>query len=193
MNYKKFYIVFVAAFISVILIGCEKEHNSIDLETFSDESVAVETEISSEIYVHISGAVKNPGVYGIESGSRLYQVIELAGGMTKKAERNVLNLAETVSDGQKIHIMSRKEYKNSLDDEGTKESFLTDTDVGVININTASAEELTGLPGIGASKAAAIVSYREENGLFSAIEEIKNVSGIGDATFSNIKSMITVN
>ena len=119
----------------------------------------------------------------------------MAGGLTKKAKQDLLNLAETVIDGQKIHVMSKKEYKrqNSVDDEDTKDGSSNDGSDDLVNINTASESQLTKLPGIGPSKAAAIVAYREENGMFSSVENIKNVSGIGDATFSNIESMITVN
>lgn len=193
MNNKKFYIVLIVIFINVVFYGCENEDNSIDLDTKSGEITVAETINVSDICVHISGAVKNPGVYSVENGARLYQVIELAGGMTKRAKKDLLNLAEPVVDGQKIHILSKKEYRSqsSSNSESTKDSFSNETDV--ININTASVQQLTELPGIGPAKAAAIVAYRDENGMFSSEDDIKNVSGIGDATFSNIESMITVN
>lgn len=195
MKKRKFYIVLIVVLVNVVFYGCENEKDSIELGTVSSENTVVDKESSTNIYVHISGSVKNPGVYSVAEGTRLYQVVEMAGGLTKKAKQDLLNLAETVTDGQKIHVMSKKEYKrqNSLGEEGTKDGSSNNVADGMININTASETELTKLPGIGLSKAAAIVTYREENGMFSSIEDIKNVSGVGDATFSNIESMITVN
>lgn len=195
MKKRKFYIVLIVVLLNVVFYGCEKENNSIELGTVSGENTDWSQENSACIYVHISGAVKNPGVYSVAEGTRLYQVIGMAGGLTKKAKQDLLNLAETVIDGQKIHVMSKKEYKrqNSVDDEDTKDGSSNDESDDLVNINTASESQLTKLPGIGPSKATAIVAYREENGMFSSVENIKNVSGIGDATFSNIESMITVN
>ena len=122
----------------------------------------------------------------------------MAGGMTKNAKKEALNLAETVVDSQNIHVMSKREYKRSV----SKNSFQKDSEIsearndsgksGLIDINTATKETLTTLPGVGESKAAAIITYREENGQFSTIEDIKKVSGIGDATYDNLKDLITV-
>lgn len=200
MNKRKFYIVLIVVLINVVFYGCESEDNSVELGTGAGEITLAETSGDSKIYVHISGSVKKPGVYSVEDGARLYQVIDLAGGLTQKAKRSLLNLAEPVTDGQKIHILSKKEYKSqsSSNTQDTKDSSLSGNVLeaeksDMVNINTASEEEFMGLPGIGPSKAAAIVTHREENGAFSSLEDIKNVSGIGDATFSNIKSMITVN
>lgn len=193
MKKKKIYIVLIVIFINVVIYGCENEDNKVELGTKSGEITVTESQNHSEICVHISGAVKKPGVYKLEEGARLYQVIDLAGGMTGKAKKNLLNLAEPIADGQKIHILSKKEYKSqsSSNSQDTKDSVSYESDT--VNINTASAQQLTELPGIGPSKAAAIVAYRDEKGIFSSIEDIKNVSGIGDATYSNIESMITVN
>ena len=112
--------------------------------------------------------------------------------MTKKAQKEYLNLAETVYDGQQIHILSKKEYKKSQEQD-TDIVQNTDSDNALININTATPEELQSLSGVGETRAKAIIEYREKNGKFQTIEDIKNVSGIGDSTFENIQNDITVN
>lgn len=137
-------------------------------------------------------------MYKLKNGDRAYKAIKKAGGLTKNAKKNNINLAETVVDAQNIYVMSKKEYKKSLSKKSisgeTNDSLSEnqDTNSSLININTASESELTKLPGIGNSKAAAIIEYREENGNFSSKEDIKNVSGIGDSTYSNIEDLITV-
>lgn len=157
------------------------------------ESTVLQDEQSEKIVVYVNGAVKNPGVYTLKQGDRIYQAIDMAGGMTSKAEKGMLNLAETVVDAQNLYVMTRQAYQKS---QKKKECIATeqesDDTTGFVNINTADKVKLETLPGVGASKAAAIIAYREENGRFSSKEDIKNVSGIGDATYANIKDMITI-
>lgn len=185
---KKFNIVLLIL-VLLLLSGC-KDDNQIELssESYIDETI-LQTE-GVEIYVHITGEVKNPGVYQVDQGTRLFQLVELAGGMTKKAYEEGINLAEEVTDGQSINILSKSEYKMTINQGDLQDSSRSESKL--ININTGTKEELTNLPGIGESKAVAIVSYREENGNFKSIEDIKNVSGIGDSTFANIKDLITI-
>ena len=145
------------------------------------------------IVVYVNGAVKNPGVYTLQAGDRIYQAVEMAGGMTSKAKEDALNLAETVSDAQNIYIMTKKEYKiNHESKDSISKKDRQDANIEFVNINTADVEQLTTLPGIGKSKATAIVTYREENGMFASKEDIKNVSGIGDATYANIEELIEI-
>lgn len=140
---------------------------------------------SDSIFIDISGEVNVPGVYEVKIGTRLYEVIELAGGLTEYANVDSLNRAETVLDGQKI-IVSKKGEESS-------ESYLSQNS-GIVNgkvsINNGSLEDLLSLPGIGNTKAQRIIEYRNSNGKFKDISEIKNVSGIGDATFESIKDLI---
>ncbi len=181
------------------LMACKKDDDLIELTQNRQDVTTVEKNQETEqIVVYINGQVKNPGVYKLSKNSRLYQVVDMAGGMTKNAKKEALNLAETVVDSQNIHVMSKREYKRSF----SKKSFQKDSEISeakndggksnLIDINTATKETLTTLPGIGESKAVAIITYREENGQFSTIEDIKKVSGIGDATYDNLKDLITV-
>ena len=154
---------------------------------------------SGKLYVDISGEVERPGVYEVSEGTRLFEVIEQAGGLTDEADIDSLNRAETVADGQKILIAAKGE--NSSGSQGTQSGSGTNsgsgtasgtTNEGKVNINTAESAELQTIPGIGPSKAARIIEYRQSNGNFSSIEDIQNVSGIGSKTFESIKDYITV-
>jgi competence protein ComEA len=124
-------------------------------------------------------------VYEVENGSRICDVLELAGGFSEDAGTDYLNLAETVSDGEKVYVPTADELEVELAAE-------EEADSGKININTATKEQLVTLPGIGESKADSIISYRTEHGGFSSIEEIMEIPGIKDAVFSKIKELITV-
>lgn len=131
--------------------------------------------------VYICGSVMNPGVYELEAGSRIYDVINLAGGVLEDADIDVINQAEKISDGQKIYVPRYGE--NSREDDNTG---------GLVNINTADIAGLTTLPGIGEARAKDIISYRESAGKFARIEDIMNVTGIKEAAFNKIKEYICV-
>ena len=175
----------------------------------------------SKIYVYITGEVNVPGVVVLNENSRIVDAINGAGGTTAKADISKVNLVYIVEDGMKINIPNSNDLKNNPDFEyitmnsgdgasdsgsssvsssGTGDSSGGKSGSGssfsagysVVNINTASQTELESLPGIGPSLALKIINYRNENGKFSSIDQIKNVSGIGDAKFENMKSLITV-
>lgn len=198
--YKKLiYIIIVMVFVCVSMTACNEEPQVSLSEENSDivKSTAEGTQLQNanlgEIVVYVNGAVNNPGVYTLKQGDRVYQAVALAGGMTKKAKKNVINLAETLVDAENIHIMTKNEYKRShKEKKGTTTEQENSSSTDLVNINVDNQEKLMTLSGIGESKAKAIICYREENGRFSSIEDIKNVSGIGDATYANIKDMITV-
>ncbi len=141
----------------------------------------------SVIYVHVCGAVNNPGVYEGEAGLRLYQFIELAGGFREDASVECLNLAQGVQDGTQIYVPSKTEEVSAV-----VVPSLTESGSQKLNLNIASKNELMELPGIGNAKAEAILSYRDTNGLFQSVEELMNVPGIKEATFEQIKNLITV-
>lgn len=138
------------------------------------------------IYVHICGAVQKPGVYEVPEDCRLYELLALAGGTSDMGCADALNLAETLKDGQKIVVPTIEEAQTMQDMTGQPETQ------GLVNINTAQAEELMSLPGIGEAKAADIIQYRETQGKFQVIEDIMKISGIKDALFQKIKDRITV-
>lgn len=152
-----------------------------------------------EIYVHMCGAVEKEGVYVLPEGSRMADGIEAAGGFAGNADRSYHNLASCLSDGQKVYVPSLEETKElsaeqRLAGNGTELSGKTASGAekrpDKVNLNTADAGALMTLDGIGEAKAMRILEYREKVGAFQSIEEIKNVSGIGDAMFERIKEDI---
>lgn len=142
------------------------------------------------IYVHVCGAVMVPGVYEMEAGSRVYEAVQAAGGFTEDAEESYVNQAQELSDGVKLVIPT-------VEEAGQQAPLVPEygqayTEDGRVNINVASVEELCEIPGIGAARAAAIVSYREEHGGFEGLEDIMKVNGIKEGTFEKIKGSISV-
>ena len=145
--------------------------------------------------------VVNPGVYEVDSNLRVNDVIELAGGLLEGADTSYINLAKIVTDEMTIIIYSNEEVLEKYKKENciceeynivNNACINTEDNNKLININTASLEELQSIDGIGESKAKSIISYREEHGLFNKVEDIKNVSGIGESLFEKIKIYITV-
>ena len=151
------------------------------------------------ISVHVIGAVPRPGLFELAEGARVQDAIDAAGGLLAVADENALNLAALLDDGQQLNI-PYKTGSEPVDDDGVSdlpsssdtEGSSQDPDTELVNINTATLEELDTLPGIGPTTAQKIIDYRTENGPFSVIEDIMNVSGIGPATFEDIQDLITV-
>lgn len=148
------------------------------------------------VFAYICGEVYSPGVYGVGTGGRVVDVLELAGGFTQNAASDFINLAETVRDGMKIYVPSLEETEGMSPGLSDFEGGVTgesDAAKKIININSADKELLKTLPGIGETKAEAIINYRNKSGGFKAPEDIMNVKGIGESTYGNIKDLITVN
>ncbi len=142
---------------------------------------------STLIYVDVCGAVRYPGVYRLNDGARVFEALELAGGTTEEACIKAVNQAEFLTDGQKLYIPIEAEWEYEFADSASE----TEND-GRININTASQAELCTLPGIGLTRAQAIIAYREANGAFESVEAVQNVSGIKSATYEKIKALIKI-
>ena len=168
-----------------------------------------------KIYVYITGEVNNSGVVILKEGSRITDAIDAAGGITARANISKINLVYVLKDGMKVNIPNDEDLKKNPDFEyvtmssgdgvndaltGNFGSEVTNNntnsdykhDIGLVNINSATQTELETLPGIGPSLALRIINYRTENGRFASIEDIKNVSGIGENKFNDIKKYITV-
>ena len=151
----------------------------------------------SYIKVHVCGSVREAGVVCVEKGSRVVTAIEAAGGFSETADREWLNLARIVTDGERIYVPSSGEtallsVKDRIDGTGLDTGDGENRNNILININTAGTEALTTLPGIGESRAKDIIAYRTRVGLFEKTEDIKNVSGIGDSMYLRIKDLICV-
>ena len=186
------------------------KHTSVaDIDNGS-EAVSDKEMQQAMIYVDVCGAVANPGVFQLAAGSRVFQAIEAAGGYLPEAALTCVNRAGVLTDGQQLYILTQEEMeRQGLDpaemagasDGQMNGSAGTGQNTGMtaqvqqdnrININTADEAQLTTLTGIGATRAQAIIAYREENGPFAAIEDIMNVQGIKEGTFAKIKDEIVV-
>ena len=137
------------------------------------------------LYVYVCGAVADPGVYTLENGSRIVAAIEAAGGFLPEAATDAVNLAELVQDGMQIIVPDVEEVAARVAEMARQEA-------GLINLNTATKAELCTLSGIGETKAEAILAYRTELGGFNSIEQLKEVTGIGESLFNQIKSSIYI-
>ena len=171
----------------------ESLFNEIEATVIEEENLTTEENVIFEpiiIMVDIKGAVSNPGVYKMEDGQRIIELIEKAGGLLEEAESKAINFAQKVEDQMVVYIPKVGEEDIKIIESPVNETT-TSTDTK-ININEADASLLMTLNGIGSSKAENILQYREEKGYFKTIEEIKNVSGIGEATFNQLKESITV-
>ena len=186
-----------------------KHTSDADIDNGS-EAVSDKEMQQAMIYVDVCGAVANPGVFQLAAGSRVFQAIEAAGGYLPEAALTCVNRAGVLTDGQQLYILTQEEMeRQGLDpaemagasDGQMNGSAGTGQNTGMtaqvqqdnrININTADEAQLTTLTGIGATRAQAIIAYREENGSFAAIEDIMNVQGIKEGTFAKIKDEIVV-
>lgn len=184
----------------------EPSAGSTDRTELSDAS----SEEEKTLVVHICGAVSAPGVYELPAGSRIIDAVEAGGGFLPEAEEACCNLAEEIVDGCQIYIMTKTEscadgqtekkagIQTSPDsdmqttDRNVRSNSATALENGLVNLNTADVAALMTLPGIGESRAKAIISYREQHGAFAQIEDIMKISGIKQAAFSKIKDKITV-
>ena len=197
------------------------EETDLVLEETEVEATGIKEESTdiNKIYVYITGEVNNPGVVVLDEGSRIVDAINAAGGTTAKADISKVNLVYILDDGMKVNIPNNNDLKNDNDFEyitmnsgdgrnddyssGTNTENSTETNnsntssaynkkYDIVNINTATQTELETLPGIGPSLALKIINHRKENGKFSSIDQIKDVSGIGESKYENIKKYITI-
>lgn len=210
MKKIKFALILVCFWLSMVLSGCSRSKETLyfDLESADDmyaqdmgeymdepskenlpkegqepRSKAAQVETDRQICVHVCGQVCRPGVVMLPEGSRAWEAVEAAGGLAEGASQAAVNLAAVLQDGEKLYIPA-------LGEEVAKEA--DETDSGLVNLNTADAGRLQTLPGIGESRAADILSYREKSGGFRSVEEIMLVPGIKESTYEKIRDMITV-
>lgn len=205
LNKKQKIIIIIIATLMLLFIGyyiISKANNIeyIELETEENEIIentSIDEDIIKEekIIIHVTGAIKKQGIVEVKEGARISDVIDAAGGTTNEADLTKINLAYSVEDGQKIYVPNIND-KIDIENvtEGAGENVLENNNgkSSKVNINTASQTELETLSGIGSSTALKIINYREENGDFEKIEDIKNVPGIGEAKFKSLKDDICV-
>lgn len=219
-NFEDNKVIIGIIFIIIIIFICvffytrskmEEDYNELEdfeiLQNTTDSEIIEEDE-KEKIVVHVTGAVKNEGIVEIKEGARIADAVEASGGFSEIADISQINLAYQLEDGQKIYIPSINDEKVDENDKVLQKEYITeeagdeviieDNDISVkskeskININTAKMSELEEIPGVGEATAQKIMEYREQNGKFKNIEDIKNVSGIGDSKFENMKDKICV-
>lgn len=202
-------IVLLGIAVFLLVTQQEKEDKELLIETSStsevttapskDQNQTNNESKSSKIYVDISGAVKQPGVYQLSEGARLFDLLKQAGGLTKDAAIQTVNQAMIIQDQQKIIILTQDQAQ-SLDTENIpnnghleeKSDGKSTKDAEKLNINQADLTQLQQLSGIGEKKAQAIIDYRNENGSFKTIEDLAKVTGIGEKTVEKLRDSITI-
>ena len=179
----------IVLIVFIFMMGCGRESREKLSEAGSDfligeeSHAAAETDESpAEICVYVCGAVSAQGVYTLPAGSRVYEAVRMAGGLSDEADERAVNQAEVLTDGRQVTIPTKAEVLK--EEEGAAG--------GPVNINTAGVSELMRLSGVGESRAKDIIAYRKEHGAFSVPEDIMKVPGIKEAVFEKIKDDITV-
>ena len=173
-------------------IKIEKDYETNNIEN-NIEYKNKENTISKNVTIYVSGEVNNPGIVTIESDKRLYDAVEKLGGVTENADLNRINLALKLND-EEHYIIPKIGEENIISQDISVNNIDTikNEQTSKININTATIEELDNLPGVGEATANKILNYREENGIFKSIEEVKNVNGIGEKKYIDIKDKICI-
>lgn len=165
----------------ICLTACEAKEEAISLETVEPQEKAEIVDSDGDVFVYVCGAVQREGVYKLPAGSRVYEAVEMAGGFREDAATSEVNQAEMLKDETKVYVPTIAETISAESE-----------DDGKINLNKATKEELMSLPGVGDSRAESIIQYRNENGGFKNIEEIKQISGIKEGLFEKIKHLIKI-
>ena len=172
----------VVAFGVYVFSSGTGQDNTITLEK-SPDSVQASTEVQSlKIYVHVAGSVKSPGIYQLDSGTRVYDAVLAAGGFTSKANQSSVNMARALTDGEQLVVSS----------QSGGSTFEVAPSSSLISLNQASASQLEELPGVGPALAGRMIDWRTANGGFKAKEDLLNVAGIGDKLFASFRDLVTL-
>ncbi len=180
---------------NVAALVATSESASTDLPAGAETSESsAQAEATGTIWVDVKGAVSSPGLYELPGDARVDDAIAVAGGLTTEADENSVNRAQKLADEAVVYVAAEGEDISVV--TSTTSAVETDsensTSSALVNLNTATAAELQTITGIGEKRAADIIAYREANGLFNSVDDLKNVSGIGDKTLENIRPYVTV-
>jgi competence protein ComEA len=177
---------------AVLILGNSRSPDGIEVILPPPTPVLTESQPASQVVVYVSGAVMRPGVYTLNSEHRVAEALGAAGGPTADADLDRINLAMRLNDEDQIHVPSVGDGGSTGVGSVLPAGSSPSTSSGKLNVNTATVEELESLPGIGASRAAAIVEYRNTHGPFQRVEDLVEVSGIGDGILGSIRNLIEI-
>lgn len=172
----------VAAFGTYVFSSGLGQDNTVKISKPSEPNEQSSNIASPKIYVHVAGSVKSPGIYQLDSGTRVYDAVLAAGGFTDKANQASVNMARALNDGEQLVVSS----------ESTGAVYEGALSSSLISLNQASSSQLEDLPGVGPALAGRIVDWRTANGGFKAKEDLLNVAGIGDKLFASVKDLVTL-
>jgi competence protein ComEA len=187
---KVYYAIFIAIILICGIIYTNLQENEHQKEVFVNQNnqtpipTVVDTLQEKFIYIQLCGAIENEGVYKVVEGTRVFEAVEKAGGLSPDAAIEAVNQARALKDGEQIYFPTRSEIVTG--------AYQKEAAPSLVNINTASKDELMTLPGIGEARAISIIQYRETNNGFQCIEDIMKISGIKESMFEKIKALITV-
>lgn len=172
-----------------------QEESSISSSRLAEPSSSQQSSKPDKIYVDLKGAVKHPGVYALDQGSRVYDLLEMAGGLTEEAAERALNQAQLLVDQQSLYVPTMEEWEAESQGPqanlvGSQDPLVSSSNSGKVNINQADLAQLETLPGIGAKKAQAIIDYRTANGSFHSLEDLGKVKGIGPKMLEKLRDLV---
>ena len=172
-----------------------QEESSISSSRLAEPSSSQQSSKPDKIYVDLKGAVKHPGVYALDQGSRVYDLLEMAGGLTEEAAERALNQAQLLVDQQSLYVPTMEEWEAESQGPqanlvGSQDPLVSSPNSGKVNINQADLAQLETLPGIGAKKAQAIIDYRTANGSFHSLEDLGKVKGIGPKMLEKLRDLV---
>ncbi|HFI0563615.1 TPA: helix-hairpin-helix domain-containing protein [Streptococcus suis] len=169
----------------------QTEQTSSSQEQTEETSTEVSEE-PSQLVIDVKGAVEKPGLYTLEAGARVNDAVEAAGGLTSQADPKSINLAQKLSDEAVVYVASKDENISVVASTTASSALSQKGNESKVNLNTATEADLQTISGIGAKRAADIIAYREANGGFKSVDDLNNVSGIGDKTMESIRPYVTV-
>ena len=172
-----------------------QEASSISSSTLAEPISSQQSSQPDKIYVDLKGAVKHPGVYALDQGSRVFDLLEMAGGLTEDAAERALNQAQVLVDQQSLYVPTIEEWEAESQGPqanlvGSQGPLVSSPNSGKVNVNQADLAQLETLPGIGAKKAQAIIDYRTANGSFHSLEDLGKVKGIGSKMLEKLKDLV---
>ena len=172
-----------------------QEESSISSSRLAEPSSSQQSSKPDKIYVDLKGAVKHPGIYALDQGSRVFDLLEMAGGLTEDAAERALNQAQLLVDQQSLYVPTMEEWEAESQGPqanlvGSQDPLVSSSNSGKVNINQADLAQLETLPGIGAKKAQAIIDYRTANGSFHSLEDLGKVKGIGPKMLEKLRDLV---